>query len=114
MPPSDPINNVFEEATRFWNAIQTLCAVHHGSVIGGIRTRKHNVRLKGSPTSLHLLGLAANVVFDTIGDRMRAVQDAPRLGLYYRPQEGHVHFQSRPIEPELKPPAYLTSHYPIG
>ena len=79
----------------FGNLIALVLLYSNGSVVSGLRSVKHNREVGGHENSLHLVGLAVDVVFDTEDDVVVGIRMAERLGLLAIVEQGHVHIQVR-------------------
>lgn len=91
-----------DTAERLWfaNLIRYLCLTYGGSETSGIRSPAHNKAVGGDPASLHLSGLARDVIFDTPKQREAAIAEAVSRSLHFLLEIDHVHFQSRPAKPK--------------
>lgn len=76
--------------------IMMICTITRASVTSWIRTKKHNAEVGGKDTSLHLLGLAVDVVLDNIGDGPLLEGLCSRYGLHFLKETDHYHIQDRP------------------
>ena len=75
--------------------IKDLCVLYEGSEISGTRSLSHNAQVNGHLNSLHLVGLARDVVFDTAKGALNATARARQLGLSYKFNgDTTVHFQA--------------------
>ena len=94
----------FLEAEQAWFAIRMayLCRTFNGSETSGVRSPKRNLAKGGAADSLHLIGLAKDVIFDTPADQINALETAGSLGLHFKTEPDHVHFQSRPVRPKTR------------
>lgn len=89
------------ERENFATRVLYLSLAHNGSETSGVRSTRRNAAKNGNPNSLHLLGLAQDVVFDTPADQVLALDTAIKLGLYFKVESDHVHFQCRPVRPRI-------------
>ena len=77
--------------------IKDLCLMYEGTEISGIRSPRRNATKGGHLHSLHLVGLARDVAFDTERSRSLALKRAKQLGLHYELKgDTTVHFQALP------------------
>lgn len=74
--------------------VHTLCIRHGGSVTSWLRSPTRNKNVGGDQNSLHLYGLAVDVVFDDQVGKFQAMAYAKRAGLSMLDEETHVHFQA--------------------
>ena len=70
-----------------------LCLRYNGSVTSWIRSPKRNENVGGVPDSLHLVGLAVDVAFDTPEDKEDAHKFAKSMGYDVVPYSGHLHIE---------------------
>jgi uncharacterized protein YcbK (DUF882 family) len=82
--------------TWFLATIQDILKTYKGSVTSWQRSPAHNHHVGGSPHSLHLLGLAVDVLFDSPQDKQAAIKLATTWGIHYLDEQTHVHFQALP------------------
>jgi len=69
-------------------------AIHCGvSVTSWIRSKKRNEKVGGVPFSLHQVGLAVDLAWDTEEDREKAKYWCKRLGLSCLDEGDHLHVQ---------------------
>ncbi len=87
---------------QFLHAVYVLCMNHRGSVTSWIRTRYRNELVGGLPTSLHLHGLACDIVFDPPETPGRAATAAGVLGLHCLIEHDHLHVQANAARPLLE------------
>jgi len=80
----------------FLFAMYAILSHTQGSVTSWIRSPGHNAAHGGSTASLHLLGLALDVVFPTAATMARAKLLAKAEGIHYLDERDHVHFQAMP------------------
>lgn len=78
---------------EFFNAVLSLAARFNFSTSSWIRTEKHNRVVGGSEDSLHLLGLAMDVVLDPGEDKEAFIRMARRLGLIVIDGTTYIHLQ---------------------
>lgn len=76
-------------------AVYRYCVRFRGSVVSGFRTRSRNRDVGGKPDSLHLQGLAADVVLDFNGDDDSRHVAAFDLGLRLVIEHDHDHLEYR-------------------
>lgn len=67
--------------TKFWASVNTICQMHHASVVSGYRTKTKNQELGGHPTSPHLMGLAADIELDDWSTKAQAIKTIRLLGI---------------------------------
>lgn len=79
----------------FGNLVALVLLFAEGSVISWLRSKKRNRDVGGLDNSLHLVGLAVDVVFDDEKQRRAGMQMAERLGLFAIDEGDHVHIQVR-------------------
>ena len=65
---------------EFMNAVVDYCRQTNGSVSSWGRTRSHNTKVGGVPTSWHLSWRAADVVYDAVLDQQMKVDMAALKG----------------------------------
>ena len=75
------------------HAVQHLCLVFEGSVTSGRRTQKRNKLVGGVEHSLHLVGLAADIVLDEPSKHGELLEACGRLGLRAIDEGDHIHVQ---------------------
>lgn len=101
MPHNDPITiQARYRVILFISTIYELCTRHRASVTSWIRSPARNNHVKGSPRSLHLEGLAADLVLDDPNDAERLIADARALGLEAANEQHHVHLEYDYRSPE--------------
>jgi uncharacterized protein YcbK (DUF882 family) len=76
----------------------TLCEQYGASVTSWYRTPRRNRAVGGHPSSLHLKGLAVDLVADDPSAHPTIAAHARRLGLVAIQEEDHVHIQARRLE----------------
>ncbi len=76
---------------EFAEALYRYCLYTFGSVTSWTRTAKHNASVGGVPTSNHLRGLAADVVYDQPVDEEVAKTTAASCGLQILREGDHDH-----------------------
>lgn len=74
--------------------IHTLCIRHGGSVTSWVRSPARNKKVGGDDRSLHLYGLAVDVIFDDEAGKLAALVYAKRAGLSTLDEGDHVHLQA--------------------
>lgn len=84
---------------EFLILIYLLCVAHRASVTSGYRTEKRNAEKGGLPNSLHLTGMAADLVCDEPAQAPLLVLTAKRLGLNAVIEADHVHIEADPRHP---------------
>lgn len=77
----------------FAQNISTLLALHPGSILSWIRSSAWNTEVGGHPRSMHLVGLAVDIVPDPDTNMGDLIIFAERLGLNAINEGGHVHVQ---------------------
>lgn len=87
------------DAVQFALNVHIIITGHGGSVTSWIRSEKRNRDVGGAPGSLHTYGLAVDVVFDDVTDKLRAMIQFRRAGLYALQESDHVHVQAWPLLP---------------
>lgn len=65
------------------------------SVTSWWRTEKRNNEVGGLPKSLHIKGLAIDVVLDSTVDKASFDRDANEIGLYVYDEGDHLHLYER-------------------
>ena len=88
---------LFEIAGFAWKLLE----LYHGSrfsVTSWFRTLEHNAEVGGSPSSLHLCGLAVDVIPAGGVSRESLFAGAVGLGLHGVVESDHVHLQARPVK----------------
>jgi len=87
-------------AIRAWflSEMYELMRIFRGSVTSWLRSEERNEKKGGSAESLHLLGLALDVEFDSPGEQARALDAAKARGIHFLDEGDHVHFQ--PLAPK--------------
>lgn len=96
--PQEPTTRDVEQLL-FHLKLLALLRGYPGSITSYLRSPRHNREVGGHPQSLHLDGLAADVIFDADTDRGAALAAARLLGLHCLDEGDHVHFQARPPRP---------------
>lgn len=79
--------------SQFGGAINAYCDATNGSITSGKRTTKRNTAVGGVPTSPHLVGLGADVVYDEFVTLSEAVRIAGAFGLRVIREGDHDHLQ---------------------
>lgn len=88
--------------TKAYAAVQFLCRLvslyelQPFSVSSWLRTPTHNAAVGGHPESLHLAGLAADLVPDNHGTIETLASHAKACGLHYEVADDHLHVQVFP------------------
>jgi hypothetical protein len=77
----------------FASALLAYCQTLGGSVTRWISTERHNLAVGGDARSLHLIGLAADIVYDSPPPIERARGVAEQLGLYVYREGDHDHLR---------------------
>lgn len=80
----------------FLSRILTVCIAYHGSVTSWLRTFDRNQAVGGHRNSLHLVGLAVDLVLDNPALMPLALAFAKRIGLYGVIEKDHLHLQAFP------------------
>jgi hypothetical protein len=84
----------------FYTKLIRNCWRFHGSVISGIRSPSRNMVVGGKLDSRHLLGLAADVVYDSIELREEAWVEGRAAGMHgYKKGMLTIHWQDRGAPP---------------
>ena len=84
---------------EFISKVAAICSKHNCSVTSWIRTHQRNENVGGKSDSLHLWGLAIDIVPDDWKD-LQNILTAIRNGkLHYKVHKGHIHIQTRPGKP---------------
>lgn len=78
----------------FAQRVQVWCTVLGGSVTSWVRTAAHNAAVGGVPTSYHVGGLGADVVYDAPIELERAELLATLLQLKLVRETDHDHLQA--------------------
>jgi len=81
---------------RFTEKVGALMGAYPASITSWYRSPKRNKRVGGSSTSLHMLGLAVDVVLDSRTDLEGFTALAKRLRLWVLDEQDHVHIQEIP------------------
>jgi hypothetical protein len=90
----------------FAHQISDLSARYELSVTSWWRSAKHNAAVGGAPTSLHVKGLAVDVVLDPGEDKAEFLQSVHDVGLHYLDEGDHIHIQADSAEtPSLPAPS---------
>lgn len=79
---------------EFVSGVLALRSVVPFSVTSWGRTLARNKDVGGSPSSLHLLWMAVDVVLDDPKDQAVIVRMASRVGLRAIPESDHIHLES--------------------
>ena len=66
------------------------------SITSWYRSPKRNKRVGGAASSMHLLGLAVDVVLDSREDVNSFTLLAKRMGLWVLDEQDHIHIQEVP------------------
>jgi len=78
---------------RFEDKITVLLLAYPGSITSWIRSKSRNTLVGGANNSLHLLGLAVDIVLDSVGDKADFKIMAQRLNLWVLDEGDHLHVQ---------------------
>lgn len=81
---------------EFWGHVTTLVVVFDGRVTSGPRSARQNKAVGGVDTSLHMFGLAADVVLTSWQDKDTFSLAAARLGIRVIDEvekKNHLHLQ---------------------
>lgn len=81
----------------FLLAVISLSVEFDLSVTSWIRTRARNHKVGGMPHSLHMMGLAVDVVLDNETDTMLFLSKARSLGLIALDERDHIHLQAKEV-----------------
>lgn len=87
---------------EFWSATTSLVLAFNGRVTSGPRSRQENARLKGVTDSMHITGLAADVVLADWHDKNAFIHVAHRLGILVIDEtttKNHLHLQPANAKP---------------
>ena len=87
---------------EFAAATLALCTDYRCSVTSWIRTVTHNHAVGGVTNSLHISGLAADLVLDNPLDRPRLMIAARAAGLDVVDEHTHIHIEADPKTPPPK------------
>lgn len=82
---------------EFCTAVSQLAAISRFRVTSWWRSPVSNASVGGVETSWHVLGMACDVVAETVLDTERIAKFAPKLGLEVIDETTHLH-----LEPEGK------------
>lgn len=85
---------LLEIAGFVWKLLELFLQSRY-SVTSWFRTPEHNASVGGSPSSLHLRGLAVDVVPGDGVSRDALLAHAVRVGLHGVVEADHVHLQAR-------------------
>lgn len=77
----------------FYVAVMAYCGLMNASQTSGYRTQAHNAEVGGVNNSLHLVGLAVDVVYDNPISSGFRESIAKRLGLLLIEEGDHDHLQ---------------------
>lgn len=77
----------------FLEKILSLAVKYPLSVSSWIRSPVRNVMVGGHERSLHLLGLAVDIVLDDMGRTKDFIRDCHRIGLIAVDEKDHIHVQ---------------------
>lgn len=84
--------------------VEDLARLFPVSVTSWFRSRAHNAKVGGKPTSKHLQGLAVDLVLDPGVDKVRLITTARAWGLAVLDEGDHLHVQwMSPARVELTP-----------
>jgi len=80
---------------EFMDKVDSALNIYPGSITSGRRSHKRNKRVGGHPRSLHLCGLAVDVVLDSENksDSVHFKVFCKRLGLKVVVESDHFHLQ---------------------
>ncbi len=81
--------------SRFNDLIDEICGVCGGSTTSGKRSVKHNDEVGGVENSLHLIGLAVDMIFDDQEGKELAHKLAERADLLVIDEGDHLHIQQK-------------------
>lgn len=82
------------EIGEFARHLHDYCLAYSASVTSWIRTPDHNIRVGGVPNSRHLLGVAADVIYDGSPPGDQADAMLARRGLQRIREGDHDHIQA--------------------
>lgn len=77
----------------FYCRVLFYCTLARASITSSFRTAHHNEQVGGVPHSAHLVGLAADVVYDGTPPEKERREWAERLGLKLIVEGDHDHLQ---------------------
>lgn len=84
--------------SEFCYLVVVLCLRWQMSVTSWVRSFDHNRDVGGNDNSLHLWGLAVDVVPDNWDNIDEILRDIKSVGLHYLVHKGHIHIQSRGVK----------------
>lgn len=79
--------------SEFYDKVNSSLDLYPGSITSGRRSRLRNAEVGGHPRSLHLCGLAFDVVLDDHSDSAGFAIMCERLGLKVVLEKDHIHVQ---------------------
>ena len=83
---------------RFEDKIKSLLLAYPGSITSWIRSPKRNKAVGGAAHSMHLVGLAVDIVLDDPKQNYDCIQMATRIGGLWMVDEGdHIHMHQKEI-----------------
>lgn len=85
----------FVKVSSLLTKILIIRKTHEFSVTSWIRTIERNKTVGGLPKSLHLSGLAVDVVLDSSEDKEVFKEDCHSIGLYAYDEGDHLHLYDR-------------------
>ena len=74
--------------------VHTIAGAFGGSVTSWLRSTKHNAAVGGKLGSLHLVGLAVDLIFDDPAQKAHAAHYFARAGLWTINEGDHLHVQA--------------------
>jgi len=80
---------------EFLYKVLAICFRWQCSVTSWIRSRAHNGAVGGHPNSLHIWGLAVDIVPDNWDDLQWILADIRDAGLHYKVESDHIHIQAK-------------------
>ena len=81
--------------SEFMYIMAAICFRWQCSVTSWIRSHKHNKDVGGMDDSLHLWGLAVDIVPDDWDNLQWILADIKEAGLHYLVEDDHIHVQIR-------------------
>jgi len=87
-------------AEVFGPRVLSVCRFFGGSITSWQRTEKHNAAVGGVPSSPHLAGCGADVVYDEVPELQRVVDYCRLVGLVVIREKDHDHFQPADWTPQ--------------
>ena len=85
------------ERNLLYEKMLSICAIYDCSITSCYRTKERNKIVHGHPKSLHMQGLAIDIVPDDWENTEKITNAIKILGLHYLVEKTHIHIQSRGI-----------------